>query len=381
MLDGGRCSSVPLVPLGGVEVKFTHVLWTFAIQTTTKKVGEEAMVTVPNSFVVESDDEEVLPLQSLQHFVSVVAPGEGIAERACEAIQDRGLWQECPHVIGLAFEHLLGQKVQHISVAAGERFDEAGDVFAVAHRESRKLQTGDPTLRGLLQRRDFFGGEVKVHYASQERHRLLLGEGQLGSPDLGYLSPGAKPRERQRRIDAARNDEVGVLREVFQQERDDPVDGLGIDQIIVVENYGDLSREIGHLIDESTRQRLQPRGLRRPKRGQYTLPEFLIDAPPERGHEIREKAGRVVIPLVQGEPDDRTFSLLAAFQPLVQQRGLAETGGGGDERQLATRISHQGLDQARTRHHLRACLRGVQLGRYERLRRKRHLLAHLLYLF
>src|SRR5215208_2585012 len=60
---------------------------------------------------------------------------------------------------------------------------------------------------------------------------------------ISVICPRARSLERQRRIDAARNDEVSVLREVFQQERDDPVDGLGIDQIIVVENYGDHSRE------------------------------------------------------------------------------------------------------------------------------------------
>jgi hypothetical protein len=32
---------------------------------------------------------------------------------------------------------------------------------------------------------------------------------------------------------------VDALRQVLQQERDDPVDGLGFDQVVVVEDYGD----------------------------------------------------------------------------------------------------------------------------------------------
>ena len=53
-------------------------------------------------------------------------------------------------MLGLAFEDLLGQKVQDVAVASGEGLDEAGEVLTVSHGERRQLQPGDPAFRALL---------------------------------------------------------------------------------------------------------------------------------------------------------------------------------------------------------------------------------------
>jgi len=51
-----------------------------------------------------------------------------------------------------------------------------------------------------------------------------------------------------------------------------------------------------------------------------------------------------------------------APDPLSQQRGFAETGRGGDERELAVKLRVQPLHQARTRHQLRPDGGNVEVG-------------------
>ena len=81
------------------------------------------------------------------------------------------------------------------------------------------------------------------------------------------------------------------------------MDALGVDEVVVVEDEVKLAREGGHLVDERRYQRLDPRRLGRAQRGQDALPEpLLLDGPPERGDEVREKASRIVVSLVQREP-------------------------------------------------------------------------------
>ena len=52
---------------------------------------------------------------------------------------------------GLTFKNLLGQKVQDVPVAAGEGLDEAGDVFAVPHRERNGYKAYLSSLHDLFQ--------------------------------------------------------------------------------------------------------------------------------------------------------------------------------------------------------------------------------------
>jgi hypothetical protein len=46
------------------------------------------MVTVPNPVIVQRDDQQILPLQPLQRALSVVAPGESVAQWTAETVED-----------------------------------------------------------------------------------------------------------------------------------------------------------------------------------------------------------------------------------------------------------------------------------------------------
>ena len=77
---------------------------------------------------------------------------------------------------------------------------------------------------------------------------------------------------------------------------------LGIDGVVVVEDHGNLSREIRQLVDEGTKHRLHLRRLGRAKRGKDALAETLLTCPPERGDQVREEADRVVVSFVKRHP-------------------------------------------------------------------------------
>src|SRR5829696_1721691 len=127
--------SVVLVPTRGAEVQLSHEPRLFASEALAEKVGEEVMVAVPPTLIVERHHEEVLPLESLQHNLSVAATCQCVAQRSRHASQHRGREQEIPHDYRLARKDLIGQEVQHVAVAAGEGLDETGGVQTVAHRE------------------------------------------------------------------------------------------------------------------------------------------------------------------------------------------------------------------------------------------------------
>ena len=65
-------------------------------------VGEEVVVAVPEAAIVERDEEEVRPIELLEHRLPAAATGHGIAQRPGEPVEDRGLEQEAPDLVGLA---------------------------------------------------------------------------------------------------------------------------------------------------------------------------------------------------------------------------------------------------------------------------------------
>ena len=135
------------------------------------------VVAVPAPLVVQGDDEQVGPIEVLE---GLLAGGRGveqhgITERAAEPIEDGRPQQEGLHGFGLPLEDLLDQVVEHEVVAAGERRDEAGDVFTALQRDRGQLQTGDPALGPGFERGDLVRGEVEVHHLVEERRRPRTG--------------------------------------------------------------------------------------------------------------------------------------------------------------------------------------------------------------
>jgi hypothetical protein len=89
-------------------VQLARALRSFAHEAAAQELGEEVVVAVPVPLVVERDDEEVIPLQSLQHLLALIAAGDRIAECTSQVFGDGGFKQKLSHLPELAFENLLG---------------------------------------------------------------------------------------------------------------------------------------------------------------------------------------------------------------------------------------------------------------------------------
>ena len=196
-------------------MQIRHLFGVFGEQACVEHVGEQVVVAVPGALGVERADEEVLPLEVGQRPGTVGAAGDGVAQRAVKAVEDRGPEQEVTNLWGLPGQNFVGQVVDDEPVATGERRNEASDLIAVgdaAQGEGGELEAGDPALRTVLQRFHVGGGELQPHDPVEELPRLSWGEAEFGGAQLTELRATAQPGQRQRRIGAGRYDQVQMIR-------------------------------------------------------------------------------------------------------------------------------------------------------------------------
>ncbi len=157
-------------------------------QVRAQDVAEQVVVAVPLPTVVERYDEQVGALQRLEHGPAAAPAGHGVAERAAEPLEDRGVEQEPAYVVGLAGEDLLDEVVDDVAVVAREAGDEAGDVVAALERQRRQLQGGDPALRASPQGREVVRPQIQRHDVVQVGRHLGRREAEVGRADLDELA-------------------------------------------------------------------------------------------------------------------------------------------------------------------------------------------------
>jgi hypothetical protein len=154
------------------------------------------VVAVPPPLVVQGDDEEVLPLEGVQHRPAARSTGQGVAEAAGQLVEHRGVEQELPHLVRLPVQHLLQQVVQNEAVVAGERIDEGGRpvriarLGAPARRQRGQLQADRPSLGAGLQSGDVHGIEIQPHDVVEERAGLVGREAQVRGTELQEFATG-----------------------------------------------------------------------------------------------------------------------------------------------------------------------------------------------
>ena len=100
----------------------------FGLQPRAEQIGEQVMVAPPAAHLIQRHQEQVRPLHLLQHPLAAVPAGDRITQPAGQAVQHRGFQQEGAHLLALPLQHLLGQVVQDITVAAAERRHEPGGI-------------------------------------------------------------------------------------------------------------------------------------------------------------------------------------------------------------------------------------------------------------
>ena len=100
---------------------------------------------------VEGDHKQVRFVERFQHGLASLLLHHHIAERPAEALQDTDVQEKLLHRRGLPTEHLFGEVVEHIAMAAGKSSQKRGDIGSALQRERSQLQPCNPALRALLQ--------------------------------------------------------------------------------------------------------------------------------------------------------------------------------------------------------------------------------------
>ena len=317
-----------------------------------KDVGEESVVAVPAALVVEWHEEEVLPLEGFEDLRAVRSLGERVAEGGVHPLEEGGLQQEVAKPLGQSLQHLLAEVVDDEAVAAGEGFDEPGEIRVPAHRECGELESGDPPLGARLQRRNITGGQVEAHHLLQKGCRLAGGEAQVRRPQLREVAVAAQPTEREERVGTGGDHDVQVCGSVFEEIAHGLSDGRRIDRLEVIQQQHRRNGRLLERIDHPSDDRLECSSSR------WEL----------QGHtEIAEEPLGVVVVLIERDPCDVDAGLDASNlgDPFAQEGRLAEAGGGGDESQSSTggAAVREPYEQAGACDGVRTLWRHEQLGR------------------
>jgi hypothetical protein len=244
--------AVPLVPLAGRGMHRRHVVGVLLQDARAEHFGEEVVVAVPLPLVIEWDDEQVVALQGREHRAAAVQPGDGVAQRPGQPVEEGGAQQEFSDSVRLVLQHLLHQVVDEESVAAGEGGDEAGDVLLLPQREGGQLQTGDPPFGAGLEGDDVVSRETQTHRPVEEVHGLLAREAQVRGAELGQFSTTAQAGQRERWVRPAGDGQVQLRRQVVEQEADGLVYRWCVDHVVVVEHEDDPSPRRRRVVDQSS---------------------------------------------------------------------------------------------------------------------------------
>ena len=197
MADGLGPVAVVLVPVARPTVEDRDAVGLLVLEARPEHVGEELVIAIPLAAVVERDQEQVCAIERLKHRLAARLTGHGIAQRACQPVQDRRVQQEAPDLLGLTVQDLLDEIVDDVAVVPGESRDEAGDVVSALDRERRQLERRDPAFRAPLERGDIPRSQVQTHHLVEVGECLGGREPEIGRPDLGQFAPCAQAGQRQ----------------------------------------------------------------------------------------------------------------------------------------------------------------------------------------
>ena len=105
------------VPVAGTPVQLGDVLGPLVEQARVQHVGEEVVVAVPAPRGRRAGTRNRLPRSSAPASrLPSSRPGDRVAERAAQPVEDRGLEQELPDRRPAAGQHLLGEVVDDVAV-------------------------------------------------------------------------------------------------------------------------------------------------------------------------------------------------------------------------------------------------------------------------
>ena len=252
--------AVVLVPVARPTVELGHAVGLLVQEARPQHVGEELVVAIPAPPVVERDEEEVPAIERLQHRLAALVTGDGIAERASQPIQDRGLQQEAPDLLGLTVQDLVDQVVDDVAVVPGESRDEAGDVVAALDRERCQLEGGDPPFGPRLQRDDSSLASRSSPITSLRYAAASSGVKRRSAARISTSSP----RARRRASGSAGSARVVITRcscggRCSSRNAHPVLDVVRVDDVVVVEHQHDVARQSAELVEQRGKDRCDRR--------------------------------------------------------------------------------------------------------------------------
>ena len=294
--------AVLLVPRARPPVQLRNVVGPLVQQVRLQNVREEVVVAVPLAAVVERDQEQVPSIQRLEHGLAAVPAGNGIAERAAQPVQDGGLQQEVPDVIGLALQHLLDQVVDDVPVIPREAGDEAGDVVAPLHRQRRQLKRGDPPFGAPP---PSAATSCAVRPSPITPFRYAAASSGVKRRSAARISTSS-PRARNRASGNAGSARLAITRWICggrcSSRNAMPVQHVArVDDVVVVEHQDDIVRDGAEIVEQSRQEPLRSaagatagaRAHLAPTPGHRRL---------QRGDQVGPEQRGIVVALVEREP-------------------------------------------------------------------------------
>ena len=362
--DGVVGEAVLLVPGRGGAVQLGHAVGELALQVGAQEIGEQVVVAPPPPLLVERDQEQAGPLDRLQQLLAVRAAHHGVAQRPAQPVEDRGLQQERAQLGRLAFEHLLGEVVEHEAVAPGELGDEPGDVAAALQRQRREVQARRPALGALAER---------------ARRRRRTGATRPRCAAARAASPAVKRRSPARssaswpRARSLASGSGGSLRLAStmcsaggrwsSRNSHRPVHLGRLDHVVVVDHQRHVLGRRGELVHQRG-DGGRERGGRRAGHDRTDAVGHAGAHAVERGRDVAPEPHRVVVARVERQPRHRPP---VGVRPIGQQARLAEPRRPADQHELALRACLQLPDEPGTRHPARPRLRCAQFGCQQRI--------------
>ena len=146
MAYGGDRVALAVVPPARARVQARDELGALVPQVRLEHVAEQVVVAVPPATVVERDEEQVRPLQRLEHRLAAGPLERGVAEFGAERVEDRGGRQEPAQLLGLAGRgpRRRGSRATCRSVPANPVM-KRGDVVAARAATARRAGARRPS--------------------------------------------------------------------------------------------------------------------------------------------------------------------------------------------------------------------------------------------
>src|SRR5215218_3383734 len=264
------------------------------------------VVTVPFILLVQGNHEQVGAGELAQDHGGTFPICDRVAKRTRHRPQYRGPEQKLPDLLGESRQYLLSQQADDVAVAAPKRCDEGVLVLLVLQGEGGEVDPRGPPFGSLEQYGEVIRADVQPHLLVQQAVGFLLGEGELLGADLVHLSPGPQPPQWQRRVGAARDDEVDILGEVVHEEGHRFMSVLLGHELVVIEHQYDSLGQLGELVYERGKRYSDeplPHGTHSQENiGSEVLPFWHNAA--QRFYYVSPQPDRIVVLLVEGDPGE-----------------------------------------------------------------------------